>query len=73
MPKMNGDEFVSRIRNEQGINKSTPVIMVTGFKPDSEDDSTLWEGVFFLEKPITWKKLEFFINCIFKNIKKDSQ
>lgn len=72
MPEMNGDKFISHIRNGNGPNKETPIIMVTGFKPDFNSDMATWEGVFFLEKPITWKKLELFIHCSFKPVKRVS-
>lgn len=55
MPRMDGDMLVSEIRS---INKSIPIIMMTGFGAPPEDDNSNGEIDLFIEKPIKLEKLE---------------
>lgn len=68
MPEMNGNEFIKGTRLDSQ-NLETPIVMVTAFKPEFDNDQSLWENVFFLEKPINWKKLKFIVKCMGKTNK----
>lgn len=68
MPKMNGDEFIKNVRMNS-LNQKVSIILVTAFKPDFDTTSNFWENVFFIEKPLNWKRLKFMINCSFREKK----
>lgn len=65
MPKMNGSDLVRAIRNSDGPNKNTPIIMLSGYRPILEADQKLWENVFFLDKPISIEQLEHILSCCY--------
>jgi CheY-like chemotaxis protein len=61
MPNLNGIQVLKKIRLiENQINKETPVIFVTAYKPELETNSDLWDSVYFLDKPFAFKKLSYF-------------
>lgn len=63
MPIMNGEEFLREIRESEAINLMTPVLFVSGLKPDHAADDQLWDKVFFLGKPLTFNKLKYYLSC----------
>jgi CheY-like chemotaxis protein len=63
MPRMNGIEFIKKLRASDSINKKTPVIILTGFSPDYEPFSELWQNVFFLEKISDFSRLPFYVKA----------
>jgi CheY-like chemotaxis protein len=67
MPKMNGIEFVTKVRKEMGINYNTPIIFLSGLRPDLIADAQVWERVFFLDKPFKPNQIKFTVNCALKN------
>ena len=62
MPVMDGLEFVNTMRENSHLNKFTPVIFLTGFKPNFVSSDQL-ENTFLMEKPISEKKLRFILRC----------
>ncbi len=65
MPVMNGGEFIHSLRHDidNSINEKTPVLMITGHRPDLAVDKKTWEHVFFIKKPFDEKKINFVLNC----------
>lgn len=66
MPNLNGKDLIYRLRNNDGPNASTPIVMLTAFEPAFENDQTTWSDVFFLQKPWRTDKLSFVIKCCLK-------
>ncbi len=63
MPVMNGLDFIKSIRETDGPNQTTPIILLTAFTPRLSPQQDLWESVFFLEKPLVSDKLIYVIKC----------
>jgi DNA-binding response OmpR family regulator len=63
MPGLLGDSFIETIRTSGGVNATTPILFLTGMQPDLTIQSSSWENVFFLRKPIDDKKLSYMIKC----------
>lgn len=66
MPVMNGQEFALYLRQGSSKNKETPMIFLTGHKPELFNQKSIWEDVFFMDKPIKKKKLEYYSKCALK-------
>jgi len=62
MPGLNGTDLLKATKNIE-INKMTPFIIITGFKPAINESSDLFENVFFLEKPFEEKNIFYYIHC----------
>jgi CheY-like chemotaxis protein len=67
MPNMNGIEFVTKVRKEILINLKTPIIFLSGLKPNLTADGHIWENVFFLDKPFKPSQIKFAVNCALKS------
>ena len=63
MPVMSGGEFVKSIRNNDGPNKKTPIILLSAYRPNYSQEHESWENVFFIDKPISFEQLNYFIKC----------
>lgn len=50
MPKLNGEEFVRRLRNGNTVNKNTPVIIITGSELELGDKMDAYENVRVINK-----------------------
>ena len=57
MPDGNGDEFVKKIRVEGGINKDTPILVVTGVSDLVQNKLKDQENIYITAKPFTRAKL----------------
>lgn len=66
MPVMNGQEFALYLRQGSSKNKETPMIFLTGHSPKLFNQKSIWEDVFFMDKPIKKKKLEYYSKCALK-------
>lgn len=67
MPVMNGQEFALYLRQGSSKNKSTPMIFLTAFTPKLFNEKSIWEDVFFMNKPIDKKKLKYYAKCALQN------
>ena len=63
MPVLNGSEFIHALRSEDTINRSTPIIFLSGYRPNIKADKTIWENVFFVEKPFSEQKIQYYVQC----------
>ncbi|ATH08919.1 hypothetical protein BIY24_13470 [Halobacteriovorax marinus] len=63
MPVMNGQEFALYLRQGSSKNKETPMIFLTAFSPKLFNQKSIWEEVFFMDKPIQKKKLQYYAKC----------
>jgi len=63
MPKVNGQELIRTIRNGNSPNMNTPILFVSGFRPNLVPETKMWENVFILEKPFRPERLSFMIKC----------
>ncbi len=63
MPLVNGKEFIKKLRNSQSINKDTPIVFLSGYKPDLTEKQEVWHNVFFIDKPFAESKLIYYIKC----------
>jgi len=63
MPELDGREFINKIRKEVGPNQYTPIIFLSGYRPEINADEQVWEKVFFAEKPLSENKLIYYIKC----------
>lgn len=63
MPEMNGQELIENIRLKDVPNQSTPVILITGYKPQFMPATEVWEKVFLMEKPYQESQLKFIFKC----------
>lgn len=65
MPKMNGADLVKKLRADCVFNKETPVIMISGFLEDFQEEISSLKKVYFAEKPI---EHEQFIHLVQKSL-----
>lgn len=63
MPILDGKEFIASLRNGLNPNKKTPIIFLSGYRPQLQADGSVWENVFFIEKPCTESKLVYYVKC----------
>ncbi len=66
MPVMNGLNFLNILRHLQMQNQFVPVIFFTAFVPIVKESAKIYENVYFIDKPIQYKK---FLNLISMLIK----
>jgi CheY-like chemotaxis protein len=67
MPNMNGIEFVTKVRKEILLNLKTPIIFLSGLKPNLTPDAQIWDNVFFLDKPFKASQIKFTVNCALRS------
>lgn len=65
MPKKNGSELVRELRQGDGPNTNTPIIMLSGYRPVLEANQKIWENVFFLDKPLSIEQFEHILSCCY--------
>lgn len=64
MPDVNGNDIIKSVRAREGSeNFSTPIIMITAYKPPMFSDGDLHRNVFYIEKPFTQKSFYYYIHC----------
>ncbi|MDD0851592.1 response regulator [Halobacteriovorax sp. GB3] len=63
MPIMNGGEFIQQLRDENSPNKLTPIIFLSGYRPQLSPEQSMWEDVFFVEKPFNEAKILYYTKC----------
>ena len=57
MPKLTGMTILKELRNNEGPNQETPILLITGHRDDIEAVPTeLMENLLFLEKPVEIKR-----------------
>ena len=69
MPVLDGKKFIEQLRSTQGPNQYTPIIFLSGYKPNLEANANTWENVFFIEKPFTDHKLIYYVKCSIELLK----
>ena len=53
MPRMTGMALLKKIRQGQGLNKATPILIFTGYLEDAKTaDPQVYENTLLLEKPM---------------------
>ena len=57
MPHCDGLSFSKLLREKENPNMQTPILMVTSYLGDIEDDKLNIENLFFLRKPVETKNL----------------
>lgn len=68
MPKMNGSEFISSLRNVKGY-EIKPVIVLTGFQEEAQKTCGDLEHVFILLKPVKLASVFEFAKLMSKTAK----
>lgn len=63
MPRMSGVEFLRQLRGTSGLNEMKPVIMISGYKPNLDAEDKTWENVLFMDKPLDFSRLRYFVKC----------
>ena len=63
MPVMNGQEFALYLRQGSSKNKETPMIFLTSYSPKLFNQKSVWEGVYFMDKPIDIRRLKYYSRC----------
>ncbi len=60
MPKLGGLQLIETIRNEEGKNRLTPILCLSGYLPkmDTSAPSSILDKVIFLEKPFSEVKFQ---------------
>jgi CheY-like chemotaxis protein len=71
MPIMDGFKFAEYTRNE-GRNKTTPIIFLSGFMPELKKLDSTFDQVFFLEKPQDMVKVVKYIKMFKKKAAKEA-
>lgn len=66
MPELDGAQFISKIRLGSNHNNQTPIIFLSGYKPEIKANKHIWDSVFFTDKPFTEQKLIYYIKCSLK-------
>ena len=68
MPVVDGQEFISRLRGEEGNpNQSTPILIITGNEGNLKKESFEGQGILgIMEKPIDFDKLSRWTEEFFK-------
>lgn len=70
MPHLNGIDFIKGLRETEQVNQETPIMMVTGYRPDLIPDQNMWRNVYILDKPFSFEKIQFIARCAGKFTKK---
>lgn len=65
MPKMNGLEFIQKLRDNPNY-QQTPVMFFTGYLPELKEHSGTLENVFLFDKPFISDKLKTNIKMCLK-------
>ena len=63
MPVMNGQEFALYLRQGSSKNKETPMIFLTSYSPKLFNQKSIWEDVYFMDKPIDIRRLKYYSKC----------
>jgi len=63
MPILDGVSFIELMRSHKGLNQYTPIIFLSGYRPSVDGSSSVWENVFFMDKPFNPNKLIYYIKC----------
>lgn len=66
MPELDGSQFISKLRLGDNQNNQTPIIFLSGYKPEIKANKHIWDAVFFTDKPFTEQKLIYYIKCALK-------
>lgn len=64
MPVLKGADFLKALRNREGVNQSTYVLIISGFLPEFYDAVKTIENTFFLDKPVDLEKFSKYVNLI---------
>ncbi len=67
MPYFKGADFLTALRNKEGINKDTPVIMISAYIPDISDTHKTSHHTLFLEKPVDPDRLKRYVKISLVN------
>lgn len=62
MPRLKGLELLVALRNTEGLNQKTPVIIISAFIPDCLENLPALENVYFLSKPFHFDALGTYID-----------
>jgi CheY-like chemotaxis protein len=67
MPKLTGMDVVKILRNTEGPNLSTRILLLTGFREEAEClHPELLDQVYFLDKPVSNKRYLNWMNMLLK-------
>ena len=73
MPELNGIDFIHQLRQMEGPNQNTPIILLSAYNPNliashnsNKDRPSNWESVFFMDKPINMTQLDHYLTCCIK-------
>lgn len=61
MPFYNGGDLICAIRNKEGLNQHTPVILISGLLSELPRDIKKLDSVYFLEKPIDFTRFTRYV------------
>ncbi|PIK14403.1 response regulator [Halobacteriovorax sp. JY17] len=57
MPFCTGLDFIKKIRTTDNLNSSTPIIVISGYIPEIENEVIVLENLFYLDKPFKTDRL----------------
>jgi DNA-binding response OmpR family regulator len=57
MPYCTGLDFIKKIRSTDNLSSKSPIIMISGFIPEIEDEISTLENLFYLDKPFKLDRL----------------
>jgi CheY-like chemotaxis protein len=66
MPICKGADFVIQLREEEGINQHTPVILVSANIPDVPEKMHTFTDTYFMAKPIDFTRLKRYAKMAMK-------
>lgn len=70
MPYFKGGDFFNLLRTKPGINRDTPVIIVSAFIPELPKNIQASETLFYLEKPMDMDRLCRYLRMILSKEKR---
>ncbi len=69
MPKMDGSQFVEKVKTENDLNKETPIIFITAFPMEAKDIAEKY-NIFLSKKPLEFNELARTIKLLLAMTKK---
>lgn len=60
MPLLNGNDFIKNLRLTKNINSNTPIMFITGEKPEIISDQNVLKDIFFIRKPFEFPRIIYY-------------
>jgi two-component system chemotaxis response regulator CheY len=65
MPILDGNSFIKKLRLENSINSATPVMFITGEKPEIISEEKIAKDIYYIQKPFEFKRIIYYAKLSF--------